>query len=93
MGTMPRRTPPASIRVKHYTSAPSPEVFAAGASRPSGPNPYAAASGQGASASTPPQRKPWLLLIKSGEVTPFAGQSIPGIVAVVGRHYEKSGKW
>jgi translocation and assembly module TamB len=61
MGTMPRRTPPASIRVKHYTSAPSPEVFAAGASRPSGANPYAAASGQGASASTPPQRKPWLL--------------------------------
>ena len=61
MGTMPRRTPPASIRVKHYTSAPSPEVFAAGASRPSGPNPYAAASGQGASASAPPQRKPWLL--------------------------------
>ena len=39
------------------------------------------------------ERKPWLLLIKSGEVTPFAGQSIPGIVAVVGRHYEKSGKW
>lgn len=39
------------------------------------------------------ERKPWLLLIKNGKITPFAGESIPGIVAVVGRQYEKCGKW
>lgn len=31
------------------------------------------------------ERKPWLLLIKSGEVTPFAGEPIPGVVAIVMR--------
>lgn len=39
------------------------------------------------------ERKPWLLLIKNGKVTPFAGESIPGLVAVVGSQYEKCGKW
>lgn len=24
------------------------------------------------------ERKPWLLLIKNGRITPFAGESIPG---------------
>lgn len=25
------------------------------------------------------ERKPWLLLIKNGKITPFAGESIPGL--------------
>ncbi len=52
---MPRRP----LSAPH--SAPGPEVFAAGASQPSSPNPYAAASGQGSPPATPPRRKPWLL--------------------------------
>ena len=38
-------------------------------------------------------RKAWLLLVAKGEIIPFAGESIPGVVAVVGRDYTKNGKW
>ena len=31
------------------------------------------------------ERKPWLLLIKNGRITPFAGEPIPGVVAIVMR--------
>lgn len=39
-------------------------------------------------------RQAWLLLVSpDGVVRVFAGESIPGIVAVVGSDYEKAGKW
>lgn len=38
-------------------------------------------------------RHPWLLLIKDDIVHSFEGETIPGVVAVVGRDYEKNGKW
>lgn len=39
------------------------------------------------------RRQPWLLLIKEDEITPFAGDSIPGIAVVAGTDYRKNGKW
>lgn len=41
----------------------------------------------------PRDRQAWCLLVKGDEVIPFAGESIPGVVAVVGRDYAKDGKW
>jgi len=38
-------------------------------------------------------RRPWLLLIKDGKVTRFHGESIPGLVAVVGSDWIKCGRW
>jgi len=39
------------------------------------------------------RRRPWLLLIKAGKITSFSGESIPGLVAVVGSNYVKCGRW
>jgi len=39
-------------------------------------------------------RCPWLLLVdRDGVVREFTGESMPGIVAVIGTDYEKAGKW
>jgi len=38
-------------------------------------------------------RRPWLLFIKAGKITRFHGESIPGIVAVVGSDWVKCGRW
>jgi len=38
-------------------------------------------------------RRPWLLLIKDDVIHSFEGDSIPGIVAVVGYDYQPNGKW
>lgn len=38
-------------------------------------------------------RAPWLLLVRGDEVIPFSGVGIPGVVAVRGTDYTKSGKW
>jgi hypothetical protein len=38
-------------------------------------------------------RMPWLLFVKSGKVIRFTGESIPGVVAVVGSDYVQNGKW
>ena len=38
-------------------------------------------------------RQSWLLLISRGKVSRFHGESIPGVVAVLGRDYHKGGKW
>ena len=41
----------------------------------------------------PRGRAAWLLLIAGDTVHVFRGQSIPGVVAVVGEDYTKDGKW
>lgn len=38
-------------------------------------------------------RLPWLLLVKDGIVTPFAGVTIPELVVVRGTSFSKNGKW
>ena len=38
-------------------------------------------------------RRAWALLINAGRVFPFTGESIPGVVAVLGHDYSKAGKW
>jgi hypothetical protein len=38
-------------------------------------------------------RRSWLLFVTAGEVTPFAGETIPGVAAVVGTQFRKNGKW
>lgn len=38
-------------------------------------------------------RAAWLVLVKGGTITAFAGASIPGLVAVLGSQYRKNGKW
>lgn len=38
-------------------------------------------------------RKPWCLLVQGGEIREFTGESIPGLVAVVGTSRSKNGKW
>jgi len=38
-------------------------------------------------------RSAWLLLVKDGKVLPFKGETIPGIVAVIGHDSVKDGKW
>jgi hypothetical protein len=41
----------------------------------------------------PRKRQPFLLFIREGEVIPFEGQDIPGVVAVRGTDYTKQGVW
>lgn len=38
-------------------------------------------------------RRAWLLFVKDGKVYPFAGEGIPGVVAIRGSSYRRDGKW
>lgn len=38
-------------------------------------------------------RRPFLLLIRGDEISPFTGESIPGVCVVKGTDYTKAGKW
>jgi hypothetical protein len=38
-------------------------------------------------------RSAWALVVVDGKIMRFAGESIPGIVAVKAKKYEKNGKW
>lgn len=38
-------------------------------------------------------RKAWLLLVKADKIYAFEGANVPGVAAIKGSDYEKSGKW
>ena len=35
------------------------------------------------------ERKPWLLLIKNGRITPFAGESLPALLVLAATDQER----